>query len=84
MISQREARRLRKRVIELEDILNAQMQRWSGKWVPGWVNFATVTLDEATYAKVTTARLLDHAVIAVPSGSGTVISLYAERLKELQ
>jgi hypothetical protein len=78
-ISQREARKLRKRVTQLEEILRNQKNRWRSEWGPGWVNIERVTLSDAAYAKIATARLLNHAVIVLPD-TANEIRFYAERL----
>ena len=79
-ISQREARRLQKRVDELESVILRQKNRWSSDWSPGWVSIETLVLTPESYAKVTTARVLGHALILVPSSLGTEVRMYAERL----
>lgn len=79
MISQREARRLRKRVIELEDILDRERNRWATGWRPGWVNIETLLFSDASFAKVDISRKLGHAVVCVPS-EGNKVMLYADRL----
>ena len=78
-ISQQQARLLQRRVIELEAVLDGQKNRWREDWSPGWVNIWNLTVSEDTFARVSTARLLGHAVIVVPAGSDTV-RFYAERL----
>jgi hypothetical protein len=69
-ISQREARRLRKRVEELERHFDAQRHAWSGDW-PGGVNICTANFENlpSHLASINTARLLGHAVVAVVSGN---------------
>lgn len=64
-ISQREARRLRKRVDELEGEIKKQRSNWSTDW-PGGVHIATVDFTSASLeiAKIQTARRLGHAVVA--------------------
>jgi hypothetical protein len=61
-ISQNEARRLRKRVVELESILEAQRSRWSSEW-PGSVVLHRMDPGIETKAIVRTARALSHAVV---------------------
>lgn len=70
-ISQREARRLQKRVARLETILKSQRRQYVATY-PGGVNIATLDLsgDMRTYGAIRTARLLGHAVVMV-SDDGT-------------
>ncbi len=79
-ISQREARRLRKRVEELEQQEKYRRNRWASDWHGLWVNILSVNLDAAAYATIKTARILQHAVICLPDGNGTTVRLYAEKL----
>lgn len=64
-ISQREARRLRKRVDELERILSAQRYSWAAEW-PSGVQLDSVQVQNNEWHIVTTARKLGHAVVVVP------------------
>jgi hypothetical protein len=66
-ISQREARRLRRRVTELEGVLRDQRVRWASSWPSGTV-VARITPDATTKAIIQTARKLEHAVVAVIDG----------------
>ena len=79
IISQREARRLRKRVEELEQRDRARRKRWSSDY-PGGVNFCTLTLAPESAARVQTAQVLDHAIVA--KIDGTSLRLYALRQTE--
>jgi hypothetical protein len=79
-ISQRQARADRKRVVELESILRNQKNRWKTDWTPGWLNIETLSVPEITLAKISTARVLGHAVIAVPDSRDNIIRFYAEPL----
>lgn len=64
-ISQREARRLRKRVQELEGMIAQQQSGWARDF-PGGTNFWTIQrLSEASVAAIGTARRLGHAVVVV-------------------
>ena len=68
-ISQREARRLRKRVAELEDQDDSRRLRWAGDW-PGGVEIARVQFSEmGAPMAIRTARKLKHAVVAIENGS---------------
>ena len=73
-ISQAEARRLKKRVKELEGVINDQRSSFATDW-PGGVNFWTLTIMTETQAAVVTARALNHAIVAVPCGDE--LRLYA-------
>ena len=69
-ISQREARRLKRRVDELEKVIKAQRNSWVSDW-PGGVHIATVHLGFDAMresAKIATARKLGHAVVATETG----------------
>lgn len=75
-ISQREARRLRRRVEELERAERVRQSQWSRDY-PGGINFCTVTLPDIEAAKVRAAQLLEHAIVA--KADGTTLRLYALR-----
>jgi hypothetical protein len=78
-ISQREARRLRKLVNELESTELGRRRSWSQDWGPGWVQIESTTLTAVEFAAVKTARKLGHAVIVVPK-DGTDVSFFAVKL----
>lgn len=62
-ISQAEARRLKRRVRELEDVQRRQRSYWSFEY-PGGVNILTLTVaNEAVTATIKTAQLLNHTVV---------------------
>jgi hypothetical protein len=65
-IPQREARRLRKRVAELEALIQRERSVYAGEW-PGGVHIGSFSTDAADsrFAAVHTARKLDHAVVVV-------------------
>jgi hypothetical protein len=67
-ISQAEARRLKRRVEELEHARDAAFARW-GRDYPGGTHIATLTVPDVAAAKIATARLLDHAVMARQDGN---------------
>ena len=72
-ISQREARRLRKRVEELERQDNRRRNAWANEY-PGGVNIGSVTLADAdchVIGAIHAARLLKHAVVVTRTG-GTI------------
>jgi hypothetical protein len=81
MISQREARRLHKRVEELERVLRTQRNNWAGDWIPGWVHIDSLSLAGEDWATVKTARKLGHAVIIVLSTDGRTALIYADKLE---
>jgi len=70
-ISQREARSLRKRVAELETVLDRQRNAWADSW-PGGINIVTFSADREVQAAIRTARRLNHACVAILKGDGDV------------
>lgn len=68
-ISQREARRLKKRVAELESADEAARRSWITDW-PGGAEIAREAYEptHTIPAVIKTARLLGHAVVVVPDG----------------
>jgi hypothetical protein len=66
-ISQREARRLRKRVTELEAAETKRRRTWSQEW-PGGVQIAATSPTESVLTAIRTARKLGHAVVATVDG----------------
>jgi len=73
-ISQREARRLRKRVEEFESQQDGQRRAWSADW-PGGVEIARHTFDSSSApvpTAVRVARRLGHAVVAVGDEGGWI------------
>lgn len=68
MISQREARQLRKRVIQLEDEERKRRARY-GRDYPGGTHLGSITWHgpDFTASAAYTARLLGHAVVVVAS-----------------
>ena len=68
-ISQREARELKRRVIELESIEDRRRNAWADHY-PGGANIATLTIPEGARSAVHTARLLKHAVVVTLSSDG--------------
>lgn len=72
-ISQREARRLRKRVEELEIQEQTRLSRWSSEWMGGTVIvYAKWKPQDSIPVAVRTARALNHAVVATADNDGTV------------
>jgi len=74
-ISQREARALRKRVNELETVLDRQRNAWADSW-PGGVNITTFSADREIQVAIRTARSLNHACVVVLKSDGH-IAVYA-------
>ena len=70
-ISQREARRLSKRVDELERAIESQRSVYSQEWFRA-VNIATTELHETHATAIRTARRLRHAVVVVGDDTNTV------------
>ena len=66
-ISQREARRLWKRLGELEHERDLQRNAWASEY-PGGVNIDTFDVDATTHARILTARKLGHAVVVTAHG----------------
>lgn len=79
-ISQAQARWFKKRAETAEETLKQERNRWASAWRPGWVNFETLTLSDASFAKVDVARRLGHAVVVVPGNRSNEIMFYADRL----
>ena len=76
MISIREAVRLKKRVRELETVINNQRARW-GREYPGGVHIGTITLEKSVLlGRIEAVRLLQHAVVITESGDGK-LQIYA-------
>jgi len=67
-ISQREARRLRKRNRELEQILEEQQSRWNTEW-PCSKLIGDILPGDGIMQAVRTARILNHAVVVVPENA---------------
>lgn len=82
-ISQREARRLRKRVDELELTIDAQRREWSSSY-PGGIHIGNITPTCADpKIQIATARRLGHTVVVVNDGQG-LLMLYALPLPKVQ
>lgn len=73
-ISQREARRLRNRVTDLESQIQGQRRVWSQDYLPGGVDIANVVWlpSDSQVVAIRTARKLGHAVVAVGNDTGTI------------
>ena len=69
-ISQREARRFKKRVQGLETQLDDQRRRWGAKYVGG-VYLGSLTRDRDWFSgRVESARMLGHAVVVTEESDG--------------
>jgi uncharacterized membrane protein len=79
-ISQREARRLRKRVKALEVELRATWDEWRPEYRPGVVIASEPNATAETRTAITTARKLQCRVIAVVDADRIVF--FAKRLTE--
>lgn len=75
-ISQREARRLRKRVEELERHAALRANAWATDW-PGGVHIDRIHVNDIEVNIARTARKLGHALVIVPSHSDNHIDVYA-------
>jgi hypothetical protein len=81
MISQREARRLKKRVEELEARERARNNRWAGAW-PGGVHLGGITRpDDWLNGRIDGARMLGHAVVVTVDSEVKKLNFYAVKLE---
>lgn len=74
-ISQNEARRLRKRVTELETHQETRLRRWSCAY-PGGIHIDTIKVTNQEACIVATAVRLGHTII-VKEGSNDELYIYA-------
>ncbi|NID15015.1 hypothetical protein [Luteibacter yeojuensis] len=74
LISQREARALRHRVLVLEARESERLEAWVQNY-PGGTHIARTNVLDVTAARIHTARLLGHAVVVTDDG-GT-LNFYA-------
>lgn len=79
-ISQREARRLRKRVQDLERAEESRRYAWASEW-PGGTHLEDLNLSAVSAAKVYTARRLGCAIVGMCVGEET-LRLVAVPLKD--
>lgn len=76
-ISQREARKLRKRVAELEKRNEQNASAWAREYIGG-INVTTIATHDAPHAICKAVRKLGHALVAIPSDNGKFeLSIYA-------
>jgi len=78
-ISQIDSINYRNRMLAAEKKLRDQKNRWSSDWQNSWINIESLTLSDASFAKIDTARKLGHAVIILP-GNRNEILIYADPL----
>lgn len=76
MISQREARRLKKRVAELEGVEESRMRRWATDW-PGGTEIARLDCQPISLSAIRTARKLRHAVVVVSDEESATVRFMA-------
>lgn len=76
-ISQREARNLRARVAELENVLDRQRSRWARDYPGGTHIWTEEDQDAGTMATFRTAKKLDRAVVVVPDMDTPTLRFYA-------
>lgn len=74
-ISQRDARRFKKQVAELEALENKRRRAWNSEY-PGGVFLTGIVVHSSVHAMVKTARKLGHAVVMTNNGEDSV-QLYA-------
>lgn len=80
LISQREAKRLKKRVEQLEEAEVMRRFSYASDW-PGGVNITTVAVGDGPEMAIRTARRLKHAVVCIVRDNGEVM-FYALPLPE--
>lgn len=81
-ISQREAKRLQKRVAVLEDVIIGQRNRYLAQFPHGF-HIGTITRERDNLAgRIEAARILGHAVIVTEQNTGT-LEFYAMPHKDL-
>jgi len=61
-ISQAEARALKRKVAELEQVLKTQRDAWLREW-PNGIHLDSIQVSDALYGKLHVARKLKHAVV---------------------
>lgn len=76
-ISQREARRLKNRVVELEQLQAQQRSIWVRDY-PRGVHLGSLNLDRDWFmGRIEAARMLGHPIVAIQNEAGTQIRFYA-------
>lgn len=83
-ITQRDARRLAARVVELEAILDQQRSHWRQDYPDGAINIDTIDgVGEVEMQSIRVARMLGHAVVAIERNQASV-ALYALQLPKVR
>lgn len=77
VISQREARKLRKRIEQLEERDRIRVSRYTSEF-PGGTHIQSLTLNEVPAARLQTVAKLEHALVAKVSGAE--LHLYAVKV----
>jgi len=77
-IPQREARRLRKRVDELESVISQQKNSWHSEW-PSSIGIRELPAEKGTIDVVNVCRKLGHAVVVTDNGDG-MLKLWAAKI----
>ncbi len=75
-ISQREARRMKKRIAELENVFAQQRNAWVSEW-PRGVHISSLTCPTDATAAIRITRKLGHAVVCTTGRSADVVDFYA-------
>ena len=73
-ITQREARRLKKRVAELEQIQAGQRSSWTRQY-PGGVHLVNINVEGDSKGRLEGAQMLSHPLVA--KLEGYVVRIYA-------
>lgn len=71
-ISQREARRTRKELSDLRDLVSQQISRWSSAY-PGGTHIQSLNLDATCAARAEVAQRLGFAMVCKIDGSKLLI-----------
>lgn len=79
-ISQREARRLKKRVAELERNHQANVLAWTRDYIGG-VHVASVAADNVQMAQLRTAKRLGFAIVATVEWNGETVFFHAVKAR---
>lgn len=81
-ITQAEAKRLRKRVEELEAREHERANRWGKEYPRGGVHIATVALGENSKGRLEAAQMLRHPLVCRVSGTSIYIWAMEDRFEE--
>lgn len=82
-ISQAEARRLKRRVNQIEEAERLRRVRWRADY-PGGTHLGSVDLsgNPRLAGRIEGARMLKHAIVATIEGDGVTLNVYALPLAE--